>query len=289
MTAARRLLMSLALAALAWLTLKEAIEPHWTIRLAGVLRAGPPPVELSLGDGLALRLYADTRPHVGKITPLQKGLVLNVDGQEWIEEGYGFGAPIVIYGGHSFVSQHAVVSADPAAGWAAKRFTLDTEDTWTRPLRRKYRAVPPLGSIVFTYTVAAPGLIEIAADLSGLDAPPDLGYLTNEQGARPFTDYADSTGMSRRLDARPDTPDQWVPTTAERACLLALGWRGTGPLRFCIETPPGQAKYYGRERYLQWRWSGAFLLSWAGADIELAQPTGVYRYRITVNRGSKSQ
>jgi hypothetical protein len=268
----------------AWFIFKEAIEPHWTIRLAGWLRPGPPPVALALDDGLALHLYADTRPHVGKITPLQKGLALAVDGQEWIEEGYGFGAPIVIYAGRSFLSGEAAVVEITRGRQAVKRFEIGLEDTWTQPLRRKYRPVPALGQIVFTYTVSAPGVLEIAADFGGLRVTPDLVYLTNEQGARPFTHYADSTGINRRLDDRPDTPDQWVATTAERACLAAPSWQGVGGLRFCVETPPGQPKYYGRERYLQFRWSGAFLLSWAGADIELARPAGAYRYRVTVER-----
>lgn len=269
----------------AWFAFKETIEPHWTIRLADRLWPGPPPAVLSLGDGLALHLYSDTRPHVGKITPVQKGLALAVDGREWIEEGYGFGAPIVIYEGRSFLAQqgHVIVTEDGRE--AVKRFEIGLEDTWTQPFRRKYRLVPSLGEVVFTYTVAAPGAVDIAADFSGLHVSPDLVYLTNEQGARPFTHYADSTGADRVLDPRPDTPDQWVPTLAERACLIAPGWRGAGPLRFCVETGPGQPKYYGRERYLQWRWSGAFLLSWAGVDIELAQPAGVYRYRIVVERG----
>ena len=76
----------------------------------------------------------------------------------------------------------------------------------------------------------------------------------------------------------PDTPDQWVPTTAERTCFTAEARR----LRFCVETQPEQAKFVGRERYFQRRWSGLFSLSWAGTDIELARPQGVYRYRVTV-------
>ena len=60
-------------AVMVWFMLKEVIEPHWTIRLGDLVRPGSPPVIMALGNGLALHAYADTRPHVGKITPLQKG------------------------------------------------------------------------------------------------------------------------------------------------------------------------------------------------------------------------
>lgn len=259
-----------------WFGLKEVIEPHWVIRLGDVVRPGPPPARLDLGNGLAVQLYADTRPHVGKITPVQKGLVLVKDGEEMIEEGYGYGVPIVIYRGRSFLSQHAEVEASPDGKRIVKRFVIDTEDTWTQLLRRKYRAVPPLGTIVFTYTVTAPGVIDVTVDFGELRVQPERIYLANEQGARPFTLYSDSSGVSRTFDDRPDTPDQWVPATADRTCFTAPPQK----VRFCVETQPGQAKYVGRERYFQYRWSGLFRLSWAGADIELTRPEGRYRYRI---------
>ena len=200
------------------------------------------------------------------------------DGRELIEEGYGFGTPIVVQGGRSYLSQHADVAASPDGREIVKRFRIDVEDTWTQPFRRKYRAVEPLGSIVFTYTVAGPGILDVAVDFTGLRATPDLVYLANEQGARSFTLYSDSSGVQRYFADVPDTPDQWVPTTAERTCFTAEARK----LRFCVETQPGQAKYVGRERYFQRRWSGLFSLSWAGTDIELTRPQGVYRYRVTV-------
>ena len=270
--------MALLLAFVLWFVAKEAIEPHWTVRLRALLFPGAPPVTLPLADGLTLSAYADARPHVGKIARIQKGLVLAQDGRELIEEGYGFGAPIVVSGGRPYLSQTAEVSASDGGRQIVKRFAIDTEDTWTELFRRKYRAVEPLGTVVFTYTVSAPGVIDIAADFAGLRVAPELVYLTNEQGARSFTLYTDSAGESRYFADVPDSPDKWVPVTASRACWTSEA-RG---LRFCVETPEGQAKYVGRERYFQWRWSGAFSLSWAGVDIELAHPHEVYRYRVTV-------
>jgi hypothetical protein len=263
-----------------WFVLKEAIEPHWTVRARAALFPSPPPASLPIGDGLELRLYEDARPHVGKIARIQKGLVLALDGEELIEEGYGFGAPIVVAGGKPHLSQTAEAALSPDGTQLVKRFVVDTEDTWTQLFRRKYRMVEPLGSVVFTYTVAAPGQLDVAVDFSGLTVPADQVYLTNEQGARRFTLYSDSSGVSRTFADVPDSPDKWVPVDAGRAC-----W--TAPeqgLRFCVETPEGQPKFAGRERYWQWRWSGVFALSWSGVDIELAPPPDIYRYRVTVER-----
>lgn len=269
------LLLFLVLLFLAWFIAKEIVEPHWALRLGALLRPGEPPHELPLADGLTLRVYSDTRPHVGKIASLQKGLVLVHHGRELIEEGYGFGVPIVIYQGRSYVSRHAAVAVMPEERRIVKRFTIDVEDTWTELFRRKYRPVPPLGSIVFTYTVSAPGALDIAVDFSGLAIRPELVYLPNEQGARYFTLYTDSDGTSRDFE---DFADQWIPTQATVTCFTSR----TRQVRFCTETEPGQAKYVGRERYNQYRWTGIFWLSWAGTDIELAQPAGIYRYRVTV-------
>ena len=182
-----------------WFVLKEAIEPHWSVRLAALVNPGPPPLTADLGDGLALRLYPDARPHIGKIARIQKGLVLTLDGEELIEEGYGFGAPIVIHGGRSYLSQHADTEQLPD-GRLVKRFEIDTEDTWTQLFRRKYRAVEPLGTVVFTYTVSAPGVIDVTADFTGLDVTPELVYLTNEQGATTFTHARESGGAVPRAD-----------------------------------------------------------------------------------------
>jgi hypothetical protein len=242
------------------------------------LLPGEPPQSIDLGAGLSLRLYEDTRPHVGKIASLQKGPVLVRSGDELVEEGYGFGAPIVIVDGRQYLSRTARVEVYPEQERLVKWFEIDTEDTWTRPFRRKYRPVDPLGEIVFTYTVTGPGQLDVEADFTGLRSTPDAVYLANEQGASHFTRYSDSDGTDRVFADVPDTPDQWIPTTAPHTCFTAekLG------LRMCVETSTGQRKYVGRERYRQWRWSGAFALSWAGTDIEIGDPTGRFGYRVTV-------
>ena len=269
----RRLLWVVPALLVGWFALTEAIVPRWLVWLGGIFNPGPTPLSMDLGNGLAVQAYKDTRPHVGKIMTVQKGLVLVQDGDELVEEGYGFGAPILIYQGQQYLSQHAEVEQSPDRRQIVKRFQMDTIDTWTEFLRPKYRPTPSLGTVVFTYTVASPGVLEVAADFTGLRVEPELAYLSNEQGAIPFTLYSDSAGDQRYFA---DYVDQWQPASAPRTCFTAEKRR----VRFCVETEPGQAKYVGRERYIQYRWAGVFWLSWAGTDIELTRPRGVYRYRV---------
>ena len=87
-----------------------------------------PPITVPLAGGLAIRLYGDCRPSCMETSALQKGLVLMLDGRELIEEGMGFGVPIVMYADKTFFSSKADVSIQEAgSGYTlTKVFTLDT-------------------------------------------------------------------------------------------------------------------------------------------------------------------
>ena len=99
------LLLGLFGLALAWKLIAEIIEPHfllWSQPRGQVLQV--PTV-----GGTSLRLYSDTRPYVGKIASLQKGLAWVAGKRLLIEEGYGFGCPIVEADGRAYVSRSAQV------------------------------------------------------------------------------------------------------------------------------------------------------------------------------------
>ncbi len=85
-------------------------------------------VTLQLTDRLSVRLYRDCRPSCLETGALQKGLVLLLDGRELIEEGVGFGVPIVKYEDKTFFSSTADVSIQKTGSsyTLTKVFTLDT-------------------------------------------------------------------------------------------------------------------------------------------------------------------
>jgi len=54
-------------------------------------------IDLVLSPELAIRVYANCRPHVLQTTRLQKGAILVSNGRELVEEGLGMGAPVCLY------------------------------------------------------------------------------------------------------------------------------------------------------------------------------------------------
>lgn len=270
MKAARWLAVPLVLL-IAYLIAKETREPHIWLTIDDLLHPKPQPLAAELPEGLALHLYADTRPHIGKVARLQKGLVLSVDGRERIEEGFGLGLPLVQADGQVYMSRSATVEQTGNA--LVKHFEMDTVDTPSGFLRRKYEPVPSIGTVTVTYTIGSGGL-DVTVDLR-LKVPWEKAYLMNEQGARFFTRYEEPG-----LAVEGDQFGKWQPTTAAQGCIVAAD----RSVRFCVESG-GQAQlYYGRERYHQYYLLGIYRLSWAGIDLEWRPSAGPLRYRILLER-----
>jgi hypothetical protein len=260
---------------LAFAIAKESREPYLWLFIDDWLNPKPPPVTLALSDGLAVRLYSGTRPHNAKVARLQKGLVLVVEGRERIEEGFGFGLPLVRVGEQAYLTRAAEV--ERKGNTLVKRYLMDTLETPSGFLRRKYTPVSPIGTVVVSYTLQSEA-IDVSVDLSGLEVPWTETYLMNEQGARFFTRY-EEPGLAVEGEAL----GIWQPTTARRGCIVA----GDRSVSFCVETDEDSPRHYGRERYNQYYWVGIYVLSWAGIDLEVAAPAARFQYRVIVERPSR--
>ena len=83
---------------------------------------------MSLNRKFSVRLYRDCRPNYLETGALQKGLVLLFGNRELIEEGVGFGVPVVKYADKTFFSSKATVTAQSRnSGYTlTKVYTLDT-------------------------------------------------------------------------------------------------------------------------------------------------------------------
>jgi hypothetical protein len=269
------LLVILALV-LVLLAVRERYHPFLILFLDDVVRPKPAPLTVPLQDELALRLYSDTRPHVGKVASLQKGVALVYQGEELIEEGFGFGLPIVQVGDVAYLSRHATADLvqDENRVTLVKTYTIDVADRPTRFLRIKYEDVEPLGTVVFRYTLVEPSTIEVTVDFTGLAVDWDRAYVMNEQGAINFPVYQDSDGDLWHGDE----VGIWRATEAPFGCWV----HREGALRFCVATEPGRRTFVGRERYNQYRWTGIYYLSWSGIDVEIDPPVDRYRYTLHV-------
>ncbi len=82
----------------------------------------------NLNNDTTVRLYRDNRPHCLEVAQLHKGLVLMSKGKELIEEGVGFGTPIVLYRDKTYFACSAEVfaEADSNREVLVKNFFLDS-------------------------------------------------------------------------------------------------------------------------------------------------------------------
>ena len=85
-------------------------------------------LHFGLANELSVRLYTDSRPHCMETAPLQKGLVLMLDDEELIDEGIGFGVPVVKYEDKTYFSTSAEVQVQKnnSVFSVKKTFILDT-------------------------------------------------------------------------------------------------------------------------------------------------------------------
>jgi len=261
---------------LVWQLAAELVEPHLLLVIADWFRPKAPPLEVATVGGTALRLYGDTRPHVGKIAGLQKGLVWVQQGQELIEEGYGLGCPVVESGGRAYVSGHSETAMERQGDVVilTKRYQMDTIDTPVRFLQRKFRRVPSLGVVTVRYEIRVDGTVDVAADLTELQEGWERAYLMNEQGAVQFAHYHDASGV----DLNADGIGIWDLASVQQACFDGAD----GELSFCVAADLPARLYYGREHRRLYNWRGVSSLSWSGIDLELQASESTYEYRITL-------
>ena len=90
----------------------------------------------------ALSIYSDSRPHIGLIGRLQKGLILIQNCKELIGEGSGFGAPVAFYQEKTYFSGSSdlQVFRKKEHTICIKQFALDVQpEKWFRKARVENR------------------------------------------------------------------------------------------------------------------------------------------------------
>jgi hypothetical protein len=261
------------------------------------------PFTVNLPDNLSLRLYDDCRPRCLETAPLQKGLVLLADGEELVEEGMGFGLPVVKFEDKTFFSSKAHVTVEPD-GSVTKEFWLDTvsrKKLWRAYIDEdfysavqglfaekylKHKHLSPLFNsamevrqllMVHTQFVSEaprgvvsvnyqpmPDAVKVSVDFSGLKLEGARELLVlNEQGATFFANYRDSDGIGL-LGSRIGA---WDTVAAAEASML------NSKVSFSLQSVRGATLFRGWERTKN-------RFSWAGLSYSMLPQNGKFSYTI---------
>jgi hypothetical protein len=260
-----------------------------------------------LSDALSVRLYPDHRPNHLETSPLHKGLVLLYRGKEVIEEGVGFGVPVVKYVDKTYFPGKAAVSSDGcilrkvytlnmvsfkklgAGGYIDDRIYSVLRKNFERLYLQKklkglfnkameirdalkvsteFQAVKPRGKVTVTYS-CQPNRIDVNADFSklSLEGCREL-LMLNEQGSNYMMKYTDSNGAL----LLGNQIGAWDVVKAGFASLQSIN----GALCFSVSSQPGAVLYRGYERTRK-------RFSWAGLSYSIHPKSSEFSYAIDLS------
>lgn len=265
-----------------------------------------------LTSNLALRVYVDSRPHNLEIAPLHKGLVLVFNGKELVEEGAGFGVPVVVFSDKTYFPGSAHLSiVENGEEWSfIKTFYLDTvsRKVWTNKIlldKFPYRSFSRTCEDIYRNYPASQRFLFPLVKLRNR-----LGIRTHfiraESRGKVTVTYkinhdsvdieADFTGISKRhckkvlllneqgstffrrffdsdgLNLVDEAIGPWELVEADWACFSNLD----SNIRFCLRTFPNCRLLRGRE-CVEGR------LGWAGIAYELSPSLGLFQYNVRIS------
>ena len=265
-----------------------------------------------LNDKLSLRIYSDNSPRNLDTAAIHKGLILVSDGVELVEEGSGFGLPVVKFGDRTFFPGSAtlIVSSCKSPIIITKTYEMNMISSLTLGGRTINTALVKALTKLFTRFYFIDSLQPILSSTIGkreliclnpkflltnsrgeievkysihsqrvevnaearLRMPFEEIVLLNEQGASTFRSYRDEGGIL--ID---ESIGAWKEIHYDKASLMDINRY----LSFSIEKPIDARLYRGRE-------SAKEKLSWSGLELSF-NGTTTLRYNILISgnvRGS---
>lgn len=274
------------------------------------------PITLHLTDRLSVRLYKDCRPNCLETGELQKGLVLLLDGQELIEEGIGFGVPVVKYEDKTFFSSKAYVSIKKIGSnyTLTKVYTLDTvslkkfgsssyiDDGLYSTLRKtfqrlylKHKKLTPLFNKVMELrdlakittefiTVKPRGTVTInyRFEPAAINVQADFSKVALNKCREVLVLNEQGSSVFQRyvdsngLDLLGNRIGAWETVTANQASLQSR----SGRISFSLQNDGTAMFFRGFERARK-------RFSWAGLSYSMLPNNGVFDYSIGLSFNSK--
>jgi hypothetical protein len=271
---------------------------------------------MQLTNRLSVRLYKDCRPTCLETGALQKGLVLLFDGKELIEEGVGFGVPIVKYSDKTFFSSKADVSIQKTDSPynVTKTYTLNTvslkklgrvtyiDDSLYSQLRKtferlylKHKKLSPLfnktmelrelANIKTEFVTVKPrGTVTVNYNLqpNAINIQADFSRiaLSKCEEVLVLNEQGSSTFQkyadTSGLTLFGNKIGGWGIVTADQASLQSAN----GHLSFSLQNHKGSTLFRGWERTRK-------RFSWAGLSYSMRPNNGTFNYSIDLSFKSK--
>ena len=270
------------------------------------------PVTISLTSLLSVRLYSDCRPSCLETAPLQKGLVLMVGNRELVEEGLGFGVPVVKYDDKTFFCSRAEVSQEHESEGCTlrKTFVLDTisckkfgdasyiNDNLYGWLRRvfellylKHKRLQPL----FNTTMALRQVVQIKTDFLTVKS---RGTIVVTYRCKPHSigvevDFSKiNLGRCQELLVLNEQGSSTFQYYIDSAGLELRGrrigaWAAVNAYEASLGSPRGMVSFKlqrvaGSELFRGWEQTRK-RFSWAGLSYVIPPQKGTFRYSIRLN------
>jgi hypothetical protein len=266
-------------------------------------------VTMHITDRLSVRAYKDCRPTCLETGALQKGLVLMLDGRELIEEGVGFGVPIVKYEDKTFFSSTAytLIKGIGSHCTLTKVYTLDTvslkkfgqtsyiDDGLYSQLRKAFQILylnhkkftpvfnkimefRDLANIKTEFVKVAPrGTVSVRyhCQSDGLGVQADFSKLAlNKCNEVLVLNEQGSSIFQKYVDSNDlmffgNKIGAWETVTAEQAALQSA----KGEVSFSLQNKKNITLFRGWERTRK-------RFSWAGLSYSMRPNTGIFDYSI---------
>ncbi len=267
------------------------------------------PFTVYLTNRLSVRLYPDCRPNCLETAQLQKGLVLMLDGKELIEEGVGFGLPVVKFEDKTFFSSSAQLSVHKSGSSQeiTKTYLMDTisrkklsngryiDDGLYSFVRKKFaifylskkNLFPVFNKLMELREIAKVSTEFVKVKPRGTRA---IGYQCKPTGVNVKVDFSNLTmgacqeflvlneQGSSIFQKYADTSGltllgskigAWDAVAADKASLLSL----SGNVSFSVQNAKDAALFRGWEKTRN-------RFSWAGLSYSLRPRRGTFKYSI---------
>ncbi|MDQ7053293.1 MAG: hypothetical protein Q9P14_10510 [candidate division KSB1 bacterium] len=254
------------------LLVQEIAQPHYMLKLKDALKSPSPALRASMALDLHATLYADTKPFVGRIATLQKGVVISYKGKPIIGEGYGLGVPIVHKDGTPWLASRAKIGRFTRGDTVilAKVYYYDTIETDKEIPRLRYRRQGRVLTRIRVNYFIYQNRVDVVADLRDARRKgAEEVFFMNELSGHLFR-YA-ITQNRRKLDL---LNWQLAPSGLVGLVSPKLG------LTMWVQCNDTWDRFLGREVLSSWKWYGHIESDWTGCVIHVEKMPARFQYTL---------